>query len=150
MYKHYTFFKNYKNILTEIGDASHENNMILCIESILNGEELLYVLEDLNHPNIYCVFDTGNRIAFGHDIYKDIILLGDYIKHVHIKDKNDNDENVLLGTGNVNFLEVLKSLSTINYEGPYTFETARGRNSIETAKFNIAFTKYFINETAEN
>ena len=55
-------------------------------------------MEDLDHPNIYCVFDTGNRIAFDHDIYSDIVLLGDYIKHVHIKDKNENDKNGLLAS----------------------------------------------------
>ena len=143
-------YKDYKSALTEVGDATQENDILLCLETILNGEQLLEVMEDLDHPNIYCVFDTGNRIAFDHDIYSDIVLLGDYIKHVHIKDKNENDENVLLGTGKVNFYEVFQSLFAISYDGPYTFETIRGRNPVETAKYNLSLAKFFINDTSGN
>ena len=143
-------YKDYRGALTEVGDAALENNMSICLETILNGEHLLEVMKYLNHPNICCVFDTGNRIAFGHDIYSDIILLGDYIKHVHIKDKNDSDENVLLGTGKVNFHKVFQSLSEIKYYGPYTFETTRGRNPVETAKYNLSLAKFFINDTSGN
>lgn len=143
-------YKDYRGALKEIGDAAQESDMSLCLESILNGEKLLEVMNDFDHPNIYCVFDTGNRIAFGHDIYSDIILLGDYIKHVHIKDKNENNENVLLGTGKVNFHRVFQSLYEINYDGPYTFETTRGRNPVETAKYNLTLSKFFISDTSRN
>jgi len=143
-------YKDYRGVLTEIGDAAQENDMLLCLETILDGQQLVDVLEDLDHPNIFAVFDTGNRIVFGHDIYSDIILLGDYIKHLHLKDKNENDENVILGTGKVNFHKVFQSLSEIDYNGPYTFETTRGNNPVETAKYNISFTKFFINDTSRN
>ena len=108
------------------------------------------IINDLNHSNIHCVFDTGNRISFGHDIYSDIILLGDRIKHIHIKDKNEKDENVLLGTGKVNFQRVFQSLYEINYKGPYTFETTRGNNPVETAKYNLSLANFFINDTSAN
>jgi len=140
-------YKDYRGALTEVGDAALENNISICLETVLNGKQLLEIMKDLNHSNIYCVFDTGNRIAFGHNIYSDIILLGDYIKHIHIKDKNEKDENVLLGTGKVNFQMVFRSLAEINYDGPYTFETYRGRDPIETARYNLLFTKFFENET---
>ena len=143
----YSNFQNYKNVLHELGDAARENNILIYLETVLNGEELLEVLNELNHSNIHCVFDTGNRIAFGHDIYKDIILLGNYIKHVHIKDKTSLDENVLLGTGKVDFQRVFQALVEINYKGAYTFETFRGINPIETAKYNLMFTKFFENES---
>jgi sugar phosphate isomerase/epimerase len=139
-------YKSYKDALIELGDVALENNMSICLETILNGEELLEIINDLNHSNIHCVFDTGNRIAFGHDIYSDIILLGDYIKHIHIKDKNENDENVLLGTGKVNFQMVFQCLDEINYNSTYTFETFRGNHPVETAQYNIAFAKFFENE----
>ena len=143
-------FNEYKSVLRELGDAAKESNMILCLETILDGNQLKGVMEDLDHPDIFCVFDTGNRIAYGHDIYSDIIILDDYIKHVHIKDKNERDENVLLGTGNVNFHKVFQSLSEINYDGPYTFETTRGNFPLETAKYNLLLTKYFINDISGN
>ena len=90
-----------------------------------------------------CVFDTGNRVAFGHDIYSDIRLLNDHIQHVHIKDKNDANENVRLGTGKVNFSQVCKSLRDINYQGFFTFETVRGSDPLQTARNNRDFIMSF-------
>ena len=143
-------FDDYNNILKEIASAAQEKNILVCLETILNGKKLLKLLELINHPNIKCVFDTGNRIAFGHDIYSDILLLGEQIQHVHIKDKNDQNENVLLGTGKVNFYRVFQSLSAIGYNGPYTFETSRGRNPIRTAKYNLQFVDFFMKEASES
>lgn len=143
-------FEEYKSIFKEIAELAQENNILVCLETILNGKNLLNLLEFIDHPNIKCVFDTGNRISFGHDIYSDILLLGEQIQHVHIKDKNDQNENVLLGTGKVNFYRVFQSLSAIEYNGPYTFETSRGRNPIRTAKYNLQFVDFFMKEVSKS
>lgn len=141
-------FQKYKTILKLIANVAQENNILVCLESILNGKSLLNLLEFLDHSNIKCVFDTGNRIAFGQDIYSDILLLGEQIHYVHIKDKNNQDANVLLGTGEVNFYKVFEALSHIGFEGPYTFETARGKDPVKTARYNLQFVNYFIEEVS--
>ena len=143
-------FDDYKAPLIEIADVALENNILVCIETILDGRTLLNFLEYANHSNVKCVFDTGNRVAFGHDIYSDILLLGNLIRHIHIKDKNDKNENVLLGTGKVNFKEVFKSIFAIKYSGPYTFETYRGKNPVKTALYNKSFAEFFIQEAFSN
>ena len=143
-------FEEYKEILKDLAVTAQENNILVCLETVLKGESLVRLLKYIDHPNLKCVFDTGNRIAFGHDIYSDILLLRDQICHVHIKDKNDRNENVLLGTGKVNFYEVFKSLSRIGYSGPYTFETFRGKNPLRTAQYNKLFVDFFIKETSAN
>jgi L-ribulose-5-phosphate 3-epimerase UlaE len=143
-------FSDYKNILREIACAAEKNNTLVSLETMLNGQKLLELLAYLDHPNIKCVFDTGNRIAWGHDAHSDILLLGEKICHVHIKDKNDNNDNVILGTGKVNFYEIFKAFSAINYFGPYTFETFRGKDPIRTAKYNRLFVEYFIEEASEH
>ena len=143
-------FDDYKAPLIEIADVALENNILVCIETILDGRTLLNFLEYADHPNVKCVFDTGNRVAFGHDIYSDILLLGDLIRHIHIKDKNDKNENVLLGTGKVNFKEVFKSIFAIKYNGPYTFETYRGKAPVKTALYNKFFAEFFIQEAFSN
>ena len=43
----------------------------------------------------------------------------------------------------VNFEKVFYALNDINYSGPFTFETARGSNPIETAKYNISLVSFF-------
>jgi hexulose-6-phosphate isomerase len=130
--------------LRAIADKAAECGMVVCLETILTGAELITLMDRLNHPNIKVVYDTGNRVAFGHDLPADIRLLGrDRIAHVHIKDKNAANQNVLLGTGLVNFLTVFEALAEIGYDGPYTFETQRGKDPIRTARYNMGLVSYF-------
>ncbi|MDH4164585.1 MAG: sugar phosphate isomerase/epimerase [Nitrospirota bacterium] len=129
--------------LRVIADKAKESHMTVCLETALNSSQLVSVLDRINHPSLSVVYDTGNRIAFGHDVPGDIRLLGKRISHVHIKDKNASNENVLLGTGLVNFRTTFEALADIGYDGPYTFETQRGKNPVRTAEYNIGLVKYF-------
>jgi len=140
---------NYSDFISPIktiANACKKFGMVLCLETILNGKDLKFVLNKLKNKNIKVVFDTGNRIAFGHDLYNDIVLLGNNIEHVHIKDKDKKNKNVLLSTGLVDFNLVFKALKKINYQKSYTFETYRGKNPIRTAKFNMELVKFFCSE----
>ncbi len=129
--------------LRAIADKAAESGIEVCLETGLNGDQLMEVLKRLDHPALGVVFDTGNRVAFGHDLPGDIRLLGSRIRHVHIKDKNRENENVLLGTGLVNFLQVFEALADIAYDGPYTFETQRGKNPSRTAAYNLQLVRFF-------
>jgi sugar phosphate isomerase/epimerase len=126
-----------------IADRAAESGITVCLETALNGAELIEVLNQINHPAVSVVYDTGNRVAFGHDLPGDIRLLCDRISHVHIKDKNKANENVILGTGMVNFLQVFAALADIKYAGPYTFETQRGINPLSTAVYNMGLVNFF-------
>lgn len=130
--------------LCAIADKAAQCGMVVCLETILTAAELIVLMDRLNHPNIKVVYDTGNRVAFGHDLPADIRRLGrDRIAHVHIKDKNAANQNVLLGTGLVNFQTVFEALAEIGYDGPFTFETQRGKDPIRTAQYNMGLVSYF-------
>lgn len=135
--------EQYKAPIIEIANKASDHGVTVCLETNLCAYELLKALDILNHPGISVVYDTGNRVALGHDLVDDIRILGNKITHVHIKDKNSRNENVLLGTGLVNFLEVFRALKEINYSGFYTFETHRGKNPLRTARHNINFVRFF-------
>jgi len=134
--------------LRVIAEHAHAAGITLCLETVLPAVELLPVLERLDHPAVRVVYDTGNRVAFGHDLARDIRVLGTWIAHVHIKDKNAANENVILGTGLVNFLRVFEALDHIHYAGPFTFETQRGGDPIRTAMFHMNLVRFFHAETA--
>lgn len=137
--------------LRAIADKARDRGMMVCLETILNGADLIEVFGALNHPNIFAVYDTGNRVAFGHDLPGDIKMLGkSRIAHVHIKDKNSDNQNVLLGTGLVNFHAVFRALADIGYEGPFTFETQRGRDPLRTARYNMEVVDYFFHEAVKS
>jgi L-ribulose-5-phosphate 3-epimerase len=135
--------EEYVDPIREIAKHANNNGIITCLETILTGGKLLNLLEMIDRPYVKAVYDTGNRVAFGHDLATDIRLLGDRIFHVHIKDKDKNNSNVLLGTGLVNFEEVFYALRDIQYDGPFTFETSRGSSPLNTATYNINFVEYF-------
>ena len=134
---------DYLTPLRVIADKATHHGMTVCLETNLDGKQLADALDKLHHPAITVVYDTGNRVAFGHDLPGDIRLLRERIAHVHIKDKNYKNENVVLGTGLVNFLHVFEALDDIGYLGPYTFETHRGRDPLRTAAYNINLVKFF-------
>ncbi len=117
-------------------------NIIFCIETLLDANNLLNLLNLAKSDNLKCVFDTGNRVLLSEDLNEDIFKLKDFIFHVHVKDKDKLGQNVMLTTGLVDFDSVLKSLKKINYKGPFVFETTRGKDPIKTAIEN----KDFINK----
>jgi len=130
-------------ILKEIASQTSDLDLVICIESLLDGPNLKYFLEQVNEPKIKCVFDTGNRIIKKRDLAPEILTLQNWIGHVHVKDKLENGENVLLGTGNVNFKEVFIALNEIEYEGPFVFETTRGKSPQETSKYQMMLCEFF-------
>ena len=133
----------YVDSIRVIAEAANRKGILTCLETILTGKELFYLLDLIDRPFVKAVYDTGNRVAFGHDLAEDIRLLGDKIAHVHIKDKNKDNQNVLLGTGLVNFSEVFLAINDICYDGPFTFETARGSSPVNTAKYNMNLVEFF-------
>lgn len=134
-------------IIKSYAQKASKENIKICIESIYEAQFLKNFLDEIDEKNVSCVFDTGNRIVKLDSMLNEIEILGEHIAHVHIKDKNHMGENVLLGTGLVNFHEVFVGLKNINYCGPFVFETTRGKNPIHTAFFNIYLCNFFAKET---
>ncbi len=111
----------------------------------LKGVSIIF--ESNANDGLYPIaYDTGNRAWAGFNNRNDILTFNEKISHVHIKDKNESGANVFLGTGLVDFHEVASALKFIGYDGTMTFESVRGRDPVKTAKHNIEFIKFFINE----
>ena len=110
----------------------------LIIESVIDSEKLFKILNYVNHPLLGCVYDTGNRFEIGNPV-NEITLLSKFIKHIHLKDKR-NKQNVVIGTGCVDFLSIFRKLSNLSYEGALCFETNRGKNP---KKYNDSQFKFY-------
>jgi sugar phosphate isomerase/epimerase len=132
--------------LRAIAEAGADSGVSLALETAFDGKTLAGFLAEVDRPNVKATYDTGNRAAFGHDIPGDIRTLGDDIVHVHIKDKNAENQNVRLGTGLVNFMSVAEALVDIGYAGNFTFETTRGEDAERTAEYNMDLVTYFMTE----
>ena len=126
-----------------MGNLALQHNIILCVETLLSASALNDFVNSIDMPNVKAVFDTGNRALETASLKGDIIKLGKNISHVHIKDKNHDGENVVLGSGIVDFSGVFKGLLEIDYQGALNFETNRGAVPLDTAKFNLMLCEFF-------
>lgn len=136
-----------RNLFIELNQFSCKNDLRLHIETNLEASVIVKIIRSYNLNNIFFLVDTGNYISNNFDIISDIINFHEFIKHIHIKDKNVNGSNVLLGRGKADFYDINVALNSIKYNGLYTFETYRGNDPIETAKFHTNFVKFFIKES---
>ena len=138
--------ETYASLFNEFSDIAKTHNLQIYIESMMKADELIHFFSLLDNDNIGAVFDTGNRAQECDDLYSEIVKMNGLIKHVHIKDKDKQGNNVILGTGLVNFKNIFEALNHINYTGRLNFETTRGANPINTASFHINLCNFFINE----
>lgn len=138
-------------IFRELSVKALKYDLIICVESLMKASDLVAFLERVDQDNVKAVFDTGNRVIArdGNDLHEEILHLNKFIKHIHIKDKNSEGENVILGTGLVDFRSVFSALRDIDYQGPLNFETTRGRDPLKTAAFHMSLCEFFKSEVRE-
>lgn len=130
-------------VIRKVGLLAGKHNIQLCVETLLPADELNQFINMIDLKNVKAVFDTGNRVVETLDLGDEIIKLAGNIGHVHIKDKDRFGNNVVLGSGLVDFCDVFSALDQINYRGPLNFETNRGSVPLDTAKFNITLCEFF-------
>ncbi len=106
-------------------------DLAISIESDLNPQRLAKLIKSFRSASVGVVYDGGNSASLGYDCKEEILILDPWINNVHIKDRIRNGGNVPLGSGSVNFKDLFRSLKLINYCGDFTFECARGEDSLE-------------------
>lgn len=138
--------KNYLKYVKSIKKIAYKsNNIKILIESNISPYKFFELKKKINSKKVLFLFDTGNRINLKRDMYQDFETMYHFIEHIHIKDKNMNNENVKLNTGLVNFNKFFKIIKKKNYKKNFTFETTRNNDPINTAKNNLEFLKQKLN-----
>ncbi len=110
-----------------IGDVLAQNNVILAIEP-LNRFETFFLntasdaaalCDQIAHPNIGILFDTFHANIEEKDIAQGYRTVGKHLKHVHTC---ENDRGIP-GSGHVEWNDVFKALTDLNYDGWLTIES---------------------------
>ncbi len=102
---------------------------------------------DVNRPNLGVGLDTANLILYGKANPVDAVdMIGRYVRSVHAKDGRwptdpmKLGEEVLIGTGNVDFVKVFTRLHEVGYKGAITIEREiSGPQQIEDVKKEKAY-----------
>ncbi len=136
---------NYKKFINKFKKIlNYDDKINIYIESDISPYTFKVLKKTIKSKRFRFLFDTGNRSTLKRNLYEDIKIFGNDISHVHIKDKNENNTNVMLGKGIINFKKIFKSLNSINYSYNFTLETTRDNNFKKSAKLNFNFTKRLI------
>ena len=128
-----------------LADAAAEQNVQLLMETGQEkAGELRRFLEELNHPALGVNFDPANMVLYdkGKPI-EAVGTLGDWIKHVHIKDAIRTEtpgtwgQEVAWSKGEVGSTEFLKALEEIVFTGALAIEREAGDDRLGDIKATI-------------
>jgi|TARA_B110000305_G_scaffold91094_1_gene102731 hypothetical protein len=127
---------------------SKQKNVQISFEVQATLKTILKFKKDLKNELFKITFDTGNIFL----IDKNNKSLINYLKktknlinHIHLKDRDAFGNNVVFGTGLIDFKNIFKSLKKVEYNKTFTFETNRGNHYLATAKSNLALVKKYLN-----
>ncbi|MEM9281783.1 MAG: sugar phosphate isomerase/epimerase family protein [Verrucomicrobiota bacterium] len=105
--------------LKEVAPLAEDRNVILGLETTIDADEHLHIIDSVGSPAVQVYYDTGNSHGNGYDIEKEIRQLGnDLICEVHVKDKGKQ----IFGEGDVDFVGALKALDEIGYDRWFVLE----------------------------
>lgn len=113
-----------KKLKEEVSDLEiillHENEKGIYGDDI---ESSLKLIEEIDSEKFRLIFDPANFVQVGISPLKAYEKLKKFVEYVHLKDANfSSQENVLIGTGDGEILELLKELKKEKYEGFLSLE----------------------------
>jgi len=112
------------------------------------------MIRDVNLPNLAVGLDTANLILYGKANPVDAVdILGPHVRSIHAKDgkwptdPSQLGEEVLIGSGLVNFREVFTKLHRIGYTGAVTIEReTSGPQQIEDVRKEKVYLQHILDQ----
>ncbi len=114
--------KDFITALKLIEKSSIWKTYTLSLEISLAAEDIIACLSEIDIDIGIC-YDVGNACSLGFIPQNEILVLKDQINHVHFKDRAVDGPNVMFGCGEVDFIAVINSLKSIQYNGLVIFES---------------------------
>jgi L-ribulose-5-phosphate 3-epimerase len=103
--------------LKRVAPKAEKAGVILAVESWLNAEQHMEIIDRVGSPAIKVYYDVGNSNLKGYDIYQEIRTLGKHIAQFHAKDYDN-----LYGRGSIDFVRVREAMDDVGYRGWFVME----------------------------
>ena len=135
-----------ENLKTLIADAREKEVTILIKTSGIYADtaRLRKLLDEFACDELAVLWDVHHPFRdFGEKADATIKNLGDYVRHVHLRDSDDQGEYDLIGEGTAPIAEFMLALSSVNYNGFISLEWKP--DWIEDLKDMEVIFPYFIN-----
>ncbi|WP_419663635.1 putative xylose isormerase domain protein, TIM barrel [Desulfosarcina variabilis str. Montpellier] len=114
-------------------DLAESMGVRIGLETELESQKYLELVNRIDHPAIGVYYDTGNAAAKGYDCAKDIELLGSFIAGIHLKDRKIGGPTVPLGSGDVDFPAVFEAIIRVRFSGTLVLQAAPGKDYLGIA-----------------
>jgi sugar phosphate isomerase/epimerase len=129
------------NRLKKVAPHAEKNGIILGIESYLNAEEHIEIIDQVGSKNIKVYYDFRNTADAGFDTIKEFKKLGKkMVYELHMK-----ENGFLLGKGTLDWIAIGNAVYDAGYygDGWMQIEGAKpdGDDLIESYKHNLQFLK---------
>ena len=126
--------------LKRLASKAEKAGVTLGIESWLNAEDHMRIVDAVASPAVKVYYDVANMTTRGYDIHNEIRFLGK--KHA-ICEFHCKENGFLLGKGKVDFPKVRDGIGEIGYEGWLVIEGAvpEGMAMEEAYKRNAAYVR---------
>ena len=114
--------------LRKIADHVKGKDVYICLENlrsfISNADQILSIIESVGSERLGICLDTGHLNIADKDQRAFILRAGKHLRALHIADnEGERDQHMMpFGRGNVNFLEVVRALREVDYEGLFNLE----------------------------
>lgn len=131
--------------LTALGRHAERVGTTLALETGLeSGDDLAKFLDRFESGGLAANFNPGNLLIQGYDPYAAAGTLRNRIVHVHARDarlasSSRGAEEVPMGHGDIDWLQLLATLAQIEYRGFVTIERSPGANPLAEAKAAVEF-----------
>ena len=109
-------------------------------DAFMRGEDAAAVVKRAGHDNLGVVWDIRHSVSVGEPPETTLQLLRDRIRHVHIKDE-DEQSYCLLGNGQIPIRETMSLLAEAGYDGYYSLEWEKGWNA-DLEEPEVVFPQY--------
>jgi len=110
--------------LKRLAPKAEKAGVQLAIESTLNADEHMHIVDSVGSPSVTVYYDVANMHYRGYDIYKEIRQLGKHISQFHMKERN-----CLLGDGEIDFRKVKKAIDAVDFRGWLVIEGAKPKSA---------------------
>jgi len=122
-----------------------KENFNLSLETDLEPQSFVELLNKLNSKNITVNYDIGNSAALGFDSDEELAAYGDRITDIHIKDRLLGGGPVTLGKGNADFKKFFDKLEEYEYQGPFIMQAYRDDEGVKIFRAQLDWIKKYLN-----
>jgi inosose dehydratase len=134
--------------LREIGDYADRLGMTVCCEMhrglCVNHREMLWTLQQVDHPRVRANFDTGNLLYFNENVHGEVALAKSchVVRHVRLKESQGMfgqwHATTLGRGGGVDFLRTYQIMRNCGFPGPYSIaiEGVEGEPDLSLAELH--------------